>query len=41
MFCFAAFVDVLCLNLILGYVVTGYVKLVCGLVLPFMSMICV
>ena len=34
-FCFAAFVDDWCLNLMRCYVVIGYVKFVCVFVLPF------
>ena len=30
--CVAAFVDDLCLNVLLGYVVNGYVKLMCVVV---------
>ena len=40
-FCFTPFVDDWCLMLMFGYVVKGYVKLVCVCVLPLLLMICV
>ena len=39
--CVAFFVDDWCLKLMFCYVVIGYVKLVCVLVVPFLLMICV
>ena len=38
-YCFAVRDDACCLYLMLGYVVSGYVKFVCVLCLPFSLMI--